>query len=181
MSDGDNIEKMGKELDSIQEKFEQTEGKLTSAKVEAAHAAKSASGVSVVQWTADSKESADTLLEELFREKLVADAQVMDSKFSRMFNKFNRLQLDENMVPMRMFTADNRVPELQQFIKKNNPNHIHKGMAPDIKVSQLTSGSQEYINWIKQQTERDDLESSSNLQLKSRVHLGHRHHHHHRK
>ena len=52
-----------------------------------------------------------------------------------------------------MFTADHRVNELQSYIKKHNPNKLNKDMATDIMATQLTSGSQEYIDWIKKQTE----------------------------
>jgi hypothetical protein len=76
-----------------------------------------------------------------------------------------------------MFTADNRVPELLSYIKKNNPN-MNQDMAPDVMSTQLNSGSQEYIDWIKQQT-KDEQEESSNLQLESKIRLHNHHRHHH--
>ena len=56
----------------------------------AANAEKAATGVSVIQWSADSKIDADTLLQDLFSKQLIADAQVLDSKYQRMFIKYNR-------------------------------------------------------------------------------------------
>lgn len=65
---------MGKDVDSIRGKLSSQESKLDKAKVIAEHAEKAATGASVIQWSADSKEDADKLLQQLFSNQLIADA-----------------------------------------------------------------------------------------------------------
>lgn len=143
---------LGQEVDSIKKQLDTTQSQLDKAKVEADHISKAASGISVIQWSADSKQDAQELLHDLFEHQLIADAQILDSRYNRMFLKFNRQQLDSQTL-VRMLTADARVQELVSYIKNHNPNHLNKDMATDIMVNQLTSGSQDYIDWVKKQTE----------------------------
>jgi len=56
------IEKIGKEADDIKTKLEGAESQLAKAKTVAAFANKAATGVSVIQWSADSKEDAEKLV-----------------------------------------------------------------------------------------------------------------------
>lgn len=116
----------------------------------------------MVTFSADSKTAAEELLQNLFQEQLVADAQIVDSQYSRMYNKFNREHLSQGLIQIRMYTADNRVPELISYVKRNNPN-MNQDMAADVMSTQLNSGSQEYIDWIKKQTTNELAEESSNL------------------
>lgn len=53
---------MGKEADDIKTKLEGAESQLAKAKTVAAFANKAATGVSVIQWSADSKEDAEKLV-----------------------------------------------------------------------------------------------------------------------
>jgi len=46
--------------------------------------------------------------------------------------KYKREMLDDNLVKIKMFTADYRVPELLAFVKENNPNDKNKDMPPDL-------------------------------------------------
>lgn len=71
-----------------------------------------------------------------------------------------------------MFTADVRVNELLAFIKTHNPNHLDKDLAADILTSQLTAGSQEYIDWIKKQTlDKEDIANDQNVMLSANLRM----------
>ena len=59
--------------------------------------------------------------------------------------------MDDNMVKCKFTTADSKVPRLIRFIKENNPNEKQGDMAPDILSSKLSTGSDEYIKWVKAQ------------------------------
>lgn len=70
-----------------------------------------------------------------------------------------------------MMTSNRRVKELLKFIKDNNTNLINKDMAPNVHAVQIVSGSEEYIDWVKKQTEETSPDSSSDLQLASVIRM----------
>jgi hypothetical protein len=102
----------GQKVDALKKELREKESKLAEAKKEAAQASTGKTGVSEVIWTADSQMAANTLLQGLFKEQLIADAQVMGENVERMFKKFDKEVSNDNLVMVKMFTADNRVQEL---------------------------------------------------------------------
>jgi len=63
--------------------------------------------------------------------------------------KFNKQQLDDNLVKVKMFTASYRVPELAKYVKEHNPNENNAEAAIDLVATELTAGSEEYMEWVK--------------------------------
>jgi len=50
----------------------------------------SSSGISLVHFTVETKDQADILVEKLFKELLIADAQIYDNNSKRIFLKFKK-------------------------------------------------------------------------------------------
>ena len=105
----------------------------------------------MVQFTAERKDDAEKLIDKLFLEHLIADAEVIDNSYERIFMKFRKQVLEDNLVKLKFVTTDAKVPRLMRFIKKENPNERNPEQAPDIFATKLSSGSEEYIKWVKTQ------------------------------
>ena len=77
----------------------------------------------------------------MFKQSMIADAQVMDhSKLARMYMKFNKEQLADDLIHVKMFTSDSRAPELIDYVKTHNPNKRNLDMAVDLKSTKLNGG-----------------------------------------
>jgi hypothetical protein len=57
--------------------------------------------------------------------------------------------IDDNLVKMKFVTVDHLVPQLLDFVSKNNPN-ADTDQVP-LMATQLTGGSRDYMKWVKQQ------------------------------
>ena len=126
----------------------------------------------MITFSAETKGKAESLLEDLFKNQLVADAQIINSNYERMYMKYNKQQLNTDLVKVKMFTASYRVPELVKYVKEHNPNEHTTDVAPDIVATELTAGSSEYIDWVKKQVkEGKSIEDNSELQLSSDINL----------
>lgn len=124
-----------------------------------------------MSWSADSPASAQKMVESLFKKQLIADAQMMNSKTARRYMKFSIPKENSNLVEIRMMTSNRRVKELLKFISENNTNQVNKDMAPNVHAVQIVSGSEEYIEWVKKQTEESGPDSADNLQLDAQVRI----------
>ena len=82
----------------------------------------SGTGISMVQFTAERKDDAEKLIEKLFLEHLIADAEVIDNNYERIFMKYRKEVLEDNLVKLKFVTTDAKVPRLMRYIKKENPN-----------------------------------------------------------
>ena len=94
-----------------------------------------------------------------------------------MYMKYNKQQLNDNLVKVKMFTASYKVPELTKFVKEHNPNELNTDVAIDLVATELTAGSSEYIDWVKKQVkEGKSVEDNNDLQTESEIHISHKHH-----
>lgn len=77
-----------------------------------------------------------------------------------------------------MITADTRVHELINYIKNNNPNKNNKEVALDLMTAQITSGSQEYIDWIINQTKdaAKEINDDSNIMIDQKLRINNQRH-----
>jgi len=76
----------------------------------------------VVTFSVSTSEEADILVDKLFKQQLIADAQISSSNTHRLFMRYKKMQETDNLVKMRLVTADNRVAALIRFLILNNPN-----------------------------------------------------------
>jgi uncharacterized protein involved in tolerance to divalent cations len=105
----------------------------------------------MVSFSAERKDDAEKLIDKLFSEHLIADAEVIDNSYERIYMRYRKEVLDDNLVKLKFVTTDAKVPRLMRFISKENPNERNPDQAPDILASKLSSGSDEYIKWVKTQ------------------------------
>lgn len=80
------------------------------------------SGISVVQFTMEKREDAENLSHKLFKENLIADVQIMDNNYNRLYMKYKKENEEDNQISAKFITADDRVATLMKFIKEHNPN-----------------------------------------------------------
>lgn len=116
------VDKLGAKIEDLKSQLSDAKSSLSKAKGDAAAGVGDHTGISVATFSCESKEKAETLLEDLFKNQLVADAQIINSNYERMFMKYNKQQLSDNLVKVKMFTASYKVPELSKFVKEHNPN-----------------------------------------------------------
>ena len=90
------------------------------------------SGVSVVSFAVPTSEEADILVQKLFKDQLIADAQISASNTHRMYMRYKKLQETDNIVKMRLITSDGRVPALIRYLILNNPNGSENEVVPSI-------------------------------------------------
>lgn len=89
-------------------------------------------GVSVVQFTMESKDKAERLTSELLSNYLIADSQIINNNYERSFMKYKKMVQMDGQVKAKFITADDKVPALLRFIENNNPNDKNSEIAPDI-------------------------------------------------
>ena len=105
--------------------------------------------------TFQEKGQADHMLATLFKDLLIADAEVLNNPYDRMYMKYRKEVLRDDQVKVHMITTDNKLPALLRYIKKNNPND-DEYLPSDLITTQLNSGSPDYIAWVKKQVEKPD-------------------------
>jgi uncharacterized protein involved in tolerance to divalent cations len=88
----------------------------------------------------------------LFKEHLAADVSIIDNKLERIFTKYRKEVSEDELVKLTIVTADDRLSELFEFIKKENPNTRNSDVPADIIATQMNAGSKEYVDWVKLQT-----------------------------
>lgn len=115
-------------------------------------AAKPSSGISVVNFAVPTTEEADILVAKMFKQQLIADAQISSSNTHRVFMRYKKMIEADNIVKMRLITTDARIPAVIRFLIQNNPNSSDNEVIPSIVAEQFNSGSKEYISWVKNQT-----------------------------
>ena len=113
-------------------------------------------GVSLVQFTTESVEGAETLISRLFRKTLIADVEEYKQNINRVYlTKSGAMSSTQDIHKIVMVTSDDRVAELIEEIANHDPNHFSYP-AFDAVVVPLATGSKEYITWVKTQTLKKD-------------------------
>lgn len=108
------------------------------------------SGASVVQFTMKGKDQAESLVSKMFKNLLVADSQIQENNFERLFMNYKKETEENDVVKVRVITSDDRVPGLIRFVQKNSLSDETQEMSDDIIATRLVGGSKEYINWVKE-------------------------------
>jgi len=83
-------------------------------------AAGKGSGASVVQFTMKGKDQAESLVSKLFKNLLVADSQIQENNFERLYMNYKKETEENDVVKVRVITSDDRVPGLIRFVQKNS-------------------------------------------------------------
>lgn len=96
------------------------------------------------------KDQAESLVSKLFKNLLVADSQIQENNFERLYMNYKKETEENDVVKVRVITSDDRVPGLIRFVQKNSLTDETQEMSDDIIATRLVGGSKEYINWVKE-------------------------------
>lgn len=97
----------------------------------------------------DNKNAAEKILKKLFKNQLIADAQIQDNN-ERVYMKYRKQMNDEGQVKVRMVTTQSQVPFIVSFFAKSASGK-DSDMGHDIVATKVAGGSQEYIKWVREQ------------------------------
>lgn len=96
------------------------------------------------------KDQAESLVSKMFKNLLVADSQIQENNFERLYMNYKKETEENDVVKVRVITSDDRVPGLIRFVQKNSLSDESQEMSDDIIATRLVGGSKEYINWVKE-------------------------------
>jgi uncharacterized protein involved in tolerance to divalent cations len=108
------------------------------------------SGISSFTFTMPDKRVADNLITKLFEDTLIADVTEYNSRVRKTFNKYGKMQLEEGMVQIKGVTSDLRVSELIEAVFEAQKKE-HFVAEYDIITQPISTGSKEYIQWVRDQ------------------------------
>lgn len=109
---------------------------------------KSKEALSFVRVTMESKGAAEKMMKKLFKNQLIADAQIIDNN-ERVFMKYRKQINEDNQVKVRMVTTSSQVPFIVSFFAKNNAEK-DSDMGNDLVATKVSGGSQEYMAWVRE-------------------------------
>jgi uncharacterized protein involved in tolerance to divalent cations len=113
-------------------------------------AAATGNGVSVVQFTVvNGRERAEDLVKKLFAKILIADATITAHQERFFMRNKKREMVEDGLYKVRVVTTDERMDELVREID-NLVEKKYDDISADITATHLTSGSPDYINWVKE-------------------------------
>lgn len=119
-------------------------------------------GVSWMQMTVQSRSDAEAIIGKLFQKTLIADVQDINHVYQRVYTTVEGkvLTTDENQHKLIMLTSDDRVAEAIEEVGVYYSDNAHMQKYPkfDLIVTPLVTGSKEYIEWVKLQTQVKDGE-----------------------
>lgn len=99
----------------------------------------------VVYITCPSYEAAETLSRQLLEEKLAACCNILQGVRS-LFWWENKIDEDEESLII-VKTQKTRLNELVEFVQEHHPYDV-----PEVIALPIVGGSQEYLDWVKQET-----------------------------
>lgn len=111
----------------------------------------SKTGVSLVQSTVPKGPSAVQVLKKALSEHLFADVENVQKVNKRSFVQEGKLEIDDvAAAKLSMVTSDEKVSGLVQLLEDT----LGKDSATpaDVTVTEFTSGNQQYLDWVKEQT-----------------------------
>ena len=111
----------------------------------------SKTGVSLVQSTVPKGPSAVQVLKKALSEHLFADVENVQKVNKRSFVQEGKLEIDDvAAAKLSMVTSDEKVSGLVQLLEET----LSKDSATpaDVTVTEFTSGNQQYLDWVKEQT-----------------------------
>ena len=88
-------------------------------------------------------------MSKLFKDSLIADAHISTQQ-ERFFMSYKKEATEDNLAKVRLVTLDERLPELLNTIERLHPVK-GRDMGNDVIATALTGGSEEYIEWVKDQ------------------------------
>ena len=111
-------------------------------------------GASMVHLTVENRHVAEDLIMKLFQQTLIADVSDFQNGVSRRYLNNGKMVNDEEQHSLIMITSDNRVAELIEAVAASQANKTSNPGFFDLVVSPLATGSKEYIQWVKEQTQK---------------------------
>lgn len=136
--------------ETVSEEPEATTESAEAAPAPTGSAVSGGDGVSVVQFTVtNGRERAEDLIKKLFAKVLIADATITAKQERFFMHNARQEMIEEGLFRVRVVTTDERMSDLIQEIdflvdKK------YQDMQADIVATHLTSGSPDYIKWVKE-------------------------------
>jgi|TARA_B110000305_G_C19267304_1_gene552595 hypothetical protein len=112
-------EELGIDTEKEEAKEESSAAEEKPAKKSSGGASKG-SGASVVQFTMKGKDQAESLVSKMFKNLLVADSQIQENNFERLYMNYKKETEENDVVKVRVITSDDRVPGLIRFVQKNS-------------------------------------------------------------
>ena len=114
----------------------------------------SKSGISLVYMTIDNHENAKRFSKKLFSKGLIAQAELESSSMERSYLMFGSAHTNKDQVRLVLTTSDDRIKELVDFTNQNSP-VLYDYPVQDIITEPVNTGDDDYINWVKKQTGKD--------------------------
>lgn len=79
-------------------------------------------GISIINFVAETTQKAERLSDYLLKAKLIADAELVSGGYERYYMKDKKEVVDDGLVKIRFVTADYMVPQVMKYIEEHNPN-----------------------------------------------------------
>lgn len=101
-------------------------------------------GISMIQCHIPDSTTSDWILEGLFYDNLIADAEIIYHHIQRSYLVDGKVVFESGDHELLMTTSDERLQDAVDFIIKRQPN-----TKIDIMVTAPATGNINYINWVK--------------------------------
>ena len=88
------------------------------------------------------------MVKELFAKKLISEAQLQEGGFHRTYLKFGKMETELNRARVTLITTDDKIASVIEFMNIENPNEYDYPV-PDLIFTPISSGNQEYVDWVK--------------------------------
>lgn len=124
----------------------------------------SSSGISNFHFSLASHHRADGLVKRLLRNKIVAEVTSKDAHTNKTTlgtADDPRDQTQTDSVEVEGVTSDDRVPELVEIVTAVQQKQSKSVSDKDIVVLPVLTGSQEYISWVRNTTDKSGLHHST--------------------
>lgn len=117
--------------------------------------ASGSTGVSYLQMT--THEDPGDFVNKLFKDTMIADEWNAVSSVKRTYIKNSHMVSDESIHHITMVTSDDRVAEvIEEAAAWTKQETKSNGVPFDLMVTPLSTGSKDYIEWVKTQTLKKD-------------------------
>ena len=107
-------------------------------------------GISKFQFVIGEKGRAETIIHELFNDRLIADVEVFENPIKRTYLQNGTVNWQGGDFRVTGVTTDDKVADLISTVVKFDEPNIYP--STDIMVSSIATGSKDYILWVKDAT-----------------------------
>ena len=123
-------------------------------------------GVSYFEFSVPDRTSASNVIMKMFKKTLAADVEVMTNVAQRIYRGIDRSVVQKNDFKVFGVTSDDRVAELIEEVANHVGADQEKPEDFDMVVYVLSTGSPDYLEWVKNQTEAQETAEDSFQDIK---------------